>query len=302
MTSTFSRSAVLWLLISIVSAPISSAATLTAADVSPTEVTALSQAATAGITTLDSLAKANADLVQARQGELARIAKAVSDLTNAKLLLGALKLLLDRHPEFVAARAARDRAQAVLENAPKINVNLAQTDAEANDQAKATEALAALILSELSRIAVELDPAKLNAIAGAIAKGGEADMTAIAQELQEINKEKEILRDRIIAQQEAIAGKEAAAAAAAEAAKAAAALKPISSDRSKAAALLAAILNNRGNPVGLSPALRSITGVAEVDVREVREADGLIVLFRLGRLEHCLSTRLQCGRKQYSVK
>jgi len=76
-------------------------------------------------------------------------------------------------------------------------------------------------------------------------------------------------------------------------------LAAISQDRAKASKLIQAIEENRSAEVG------SLLGQGargpKVEVREVKSADGAMVVFRVGNLIHCLSTKLQCGGKASSL-
>ena len=75
----------------------------------------------------------------------------------------------------------------------------------------------------------------------------------------------------------------------------------ISKDLSYAAKLLAAARANLNNPAGLNQFLKNNSPGSGIDVREVKETTGLIVIFRVGALTHCLSTKQQCGGKAYAL-
>lgn len=76
-------------------------------------------------------------------------------------------------------------------------------------------------------------------------------------------------------------------------------LAAISQDRTKAAKLIQAIEENKSAAVGnlLAQGGRG----PEVEVREVKSAGGAMIVFRVGSLTHCLSTKAQCGGKSSSL-
>jgi len=76
-------------------------------------------------------------------------------------------------------------------------------------------------------------------------------------------------------------------------------LTAVSQDRAKAAKLMQAIEENRHAEIGnlLGQGARG----TKVEVRETRNADGAMVVFRVGNLIHCLSTKAQCGGKSSSL-
>lgn len=76
-------------------------------------------------------------------------------------------------------------------------------------------------------------------------------------------------------------------------------LGTISQDRVKAAKLLEAIKDNKLTEIN-DLLKQNITGV-EVEVREVKNADGATVVFRVGNLIHCLSTKNLCNGKISSL-
>lgn len=76
-------------------------------------------------------------------------------------------------------------------------------------------------------------------------------------------------------------------------------LTAVSQDRAKAAKLIQAIEDNKRAEIGnlLGQSARG----TKVEVRETRNADGAMVVFRVGNLIHCLSTKAQCGGKSSSL-
>jgi len=76
-------------------------------------------------------------------------------------------------------------------------------------------------------------------------------------------------------------------------------LTAVSQDRAKAAKLMQAIEENRHAEIGnlLGQGARG----TKVEVRETRNADGAMIVFRVGNLIHCLSTKAQCGGKSSSL-
>ena len=76
-------------------------------------------------------------------------------------------------------------------------------------------------------------------------------------------------------------------------------LDAVSQDRAKVTKLLQAIEDNKRAEIGdlLGQGARG----TKVDVRETRNADGAMVVFRVGNLIHCLSTKAQCGGKSSSL-
>ncbi len=72
----------------------------------------------------------------------------------------------------------------------------------------------------------------------------------------------------------------------------------LSQDRQKAAKLLEAVENNNRSTI-LSLLKQNIT--AQVEVREVKNENGAMLVFRVGNLIHCLSTKTLCGGKNASL-
>lgn len=77
------------------------------------------------------------------------------------------------------------------------------------------------------------------------------------------------------------------------------ALNVISKDRIKAAKFIELVRSN--NRIALSDMLKREVPGSDVDVREVKDTSGLMAIFRINGVTHCLSTKTQCGGKRYSV-
>ena len=78
-------------------------------------------------------------------------------------------------------------------------------------------------------------------------------------------------------------------------------LTHISQDKDYAAKFITAAHNNLTNPGTLGQLLQADSPGSTVEVREVKESNGLTVVFRVGKLTHCLSTNQQCNTQPYSV-
>jgi hypothetical protein len=78
-------------------------------------------------------------------------------------------------------------------------------------------------------------------------------------------------------------------------------LTRISQDKDYAAKFITAAHNNLTNPGTLGQLLQTDSPGSTVEVREVKEGNGLTVVFRVGKLTHCLSTNQQCNAQPYSV-
>lgn len=143
---------------------------------------------------------------------------------------------------------------------------------------------------------------KLDRIAKAIAKLNEQTPTLI-EEIRKVDEEISRLEEqKEKAIEELSEQKRKAVAAFKEAmgnARARSILAAISQDRIKAAKFIQFV---RGNSrTALSEMLKRESPGSDVDVREVKDTNGLLLLFRIGDLTHCLSTKQQCGGKPYSV-
>lgn len=69
-------------------------------------------------------------------------------------------------------------------------------------------------------------------------------------------------------------------------------LFPLSQDRAKVAKLLEAIEKNNHSEI---IDLLRINSVKDIEIREVGNTDGVKLVFRIGSLVHCLSTKTLCG-------
>lgn len=76
-------------------------------------------------------------------------------------------------------------------------------------------------------------------------------------------------------------------------------LTAISQDNTKVAKLIEAIKDK--NQTSLRELLKPKSGSVNVEVQEVKNINGLSVVFRLGGLTNCLSTKNQCGGKSFSI-
>jgi chromosome segregation ATPase len=121
------------------------------------------------------------------------------------------------------------------------------------------------------------------------------------QQIEKLQAAREKAQKMASSKDEAVKTIEDANAEAADARNVALCFTRIAQDRTQAAALIAAIRNNLGNPSGFVPALQTICTFPQVSAQEVREATGLVTVFRTGRLTHCISTKVQCSAKAYSV-
>lgn len=111
----------------------------------------------------------------------------------------------------------------------------------------------------------------------------------LAQELEETVQKMQELRTKYM---DALASKE-------DAEKAGECLKRIAQDRIKAAKFIEFVRSN--SRTELAELLKRESPGSNVDVREVKDTNGLMAIFRIGKLTHCLSTKNQCGGKQYSI-
>lgn len=78
-------------------------------------------------------------------------------------------------------------------------------------------------------------------------------------------------------------------------------MQKIASDRELAVRILSAIKANLNNASGLSRFLNNELPGSNVVVSEVSDRNGLLVRFRIGTLDHCISTKANCLSKSYSV-
>ena len=75
----------------------------------------------------------------------------------------------------------------------------------------------------------------------------------------------------------------------------------IAKDPAYASRLLDTMRRNANNTFDMTQFLRNDIKGTTIDVREIRNANGLTIVLQIGRRTHCLSTTLQCGGKRYSV-
>lgn len=73
----------------------------------------------------------------------------------------------------------------------------------------------------------------------------------------------------------------------------------ISQDRSKAAKLLEAIKTN--NQTSLRELLKQNSGGENLSIQEIKNTNGLGIVFKIGNIGFCLSTKTQCGGQSATV-
>ena len=270
------------------------AATVSSTDVSAAEVTELTQAAAASVITLKAFSKAKEEQAQANRAQVnAQLAEVQNELARVETTVNELMAKIDR--------------QSDLEDSTRSTI-VKMNDADL----KIRELLAAGSVTELkfakeTQSAITLIDAVVTAMGKLLAEA-EDQIKKLAQQIDQIRQLKKVLHaalEKLKATQQKM--KELLALLLEEtnqdldAEKASGCFARISSNKDYAAKLIAAARSNVNNPSGLGQFLKQDSPGSDIDVREVRDPNGLIVIFRLGRLTHCISTKQQCGGKPHTV-
>lgn len=127
----------------------------------------------------------------------------------------------------------------------------------------------------------------------------EGKIKALAEQIKKVNEQYQKLQTILKKMEELVPKIMELIAQDNDAEKARVALTSISTDRSKAAKLLGAIKSN--NRTLISEILRPISDALTISIQDVKNVDGLTVVYRLGNLSHCISTKNQCGGGAFST-
>lgn len=278
---------------------------------SPDETDELVQAARAAVAVLNDSLRLKSNEIKGVRSELAkRVNELEAALSEAKPLLNPVTIPTRQSSDIseneAAIRTAGEKALAAIQSAADARKRAEENDYAIrnvegllqgipvlNAQKEAVVAFESVIfeyqklLTELSRVK-ERSEEENKQVAEKIAR-----LVAIKKTFREAS---EILRERndFSKLQDLLTSQ-------ADLENAKKCVSPISQDKAYAAKLLAAAGSHINNPSGLTQLLIKDSPCSNIDVREVKDVNGLMVIFRIGKLTHCLSTKLQCAGKPYSV-
>lgn len=273
----------------------------------PDELDEVINAANAGVTTLNDFLRVSKEQIATTRINLTAQSSNLRTTTAAmKSLIELLKAAAESKTAF--RKEIRDRATAEA-LASLVEAAKQEREAAENDYA------AANVEGAITAIPFVASQKSAASLANSVA-------VEFAKLLEEAKSQETFLEDRIRALEEQIAALKALAQKIEKVAQAIESLLPklldligkvsdatktkacfshIGQDRTYAAKLLAAVRANLNNAPALGQFLRNQTPGSNIDVREVKETTGLIVILRTGGLTHCLSTKQQCGGKPYTL-
>lgn len=271
----------------------------------PDEVDSVMQAASAAIQVLDAFKRANNQ--ETKSTQLAIVSQTTSageTFTKVRRSLFFLKSLSERSSSSGAAEAAFKQALEKMKEAAEQQKKAAEIDYAVGNLEGTIKAIPLVgthqaVIVSMRSVAVEYQ--KLVAEAKRNKELLEDQIKRIDEQIalikEQIKKLELIIQklEELLPKFLEFAGSDTNA----EGAKKC--VSRISQDRSYATKLLAATRANINNPSGLTSAIKKDSPGSNIDVREVKDANGLMVIFRIGHLTHCLSTKQQCGGKPYSL-
>jgi chromosome segregation ATPase len=270
------------------------AATVAVSDLSAIQIDETTTAAKTAATALDGVVLTTSQEKKKSAGEVG------TQVTALQATLAKLKLNLAEQEKRTVKQSSRMQLILTLrDKATKLEQEAATIQSLKEEAAARFDAAMQAAVTEMtSAIATANQLAALDAAASAL-DGQQADIARLNEEIKALAAQIEAIKKQIEALQAAIARLNAKLA---DAEKAKGWFVQVSSDRQKAAKVLAAALTHLNDAPALGMALNNDSPGAGINVSEVRDLAGIFFVFRIGGLTHCFSPKLQCGGRPYSLK